>query len=78
MVKWGEREYIAFDNSKDEINVFTQRRKPYLRRQLAEFLITVRGHTMGFNIEGTIWLSMYLNIGLQFQAHSNISLEKQK
>lgn len=46
--------------------------------RLTEAQMTVRGHTMGYNIEGTIWLGIYLDIGLQFWPNKNISLEKAK
>lgn len=35
-------------------------------------------HTLGFNIEETRWLGVYLDTGLQFQAHKRLSLEKER
>lgn len=48
-VEYGERNYVAFDNSKDEMIAFTQHQKPDLRRKLADAMIIVRGDTLGFN-----------------------------
>lgn len=75
-VKWGERNHVVFDNFKTEMIAFTKRRKADLKRTLEKSRITVRGHTIGFNFETTRWLKMYLDTGLHFQAHKNISLEK--
>lgn len=33
---------------------------------------------MRFNVEDTRWLGVYLETGLQFRAHNNISLKKAK
>lgn len=72
----GERNHVAFHNSRKEIIVFTQRPKQYLRRKVADTRIMVRDHTLGFNTEATGWLRVYLNTGLQFQAHNSLWLEK--
>lgn len=54
---------------------FTRHRKSNLRRRSAEARITVSGHTIRFIIEATCWLRVYLDTGLQFQIHNNLSLE---
>lgn len=43
---------------------------------MAELRITVRRHTMEFDVKANIWLSMYLGTGLQFRVLNNTSLEK--
>lgn len=75
VVKQVERNYVAFNNSKDDMIAFHRRRKAYQWKRLLEALKTVRKHTMKFNIEATKWLGMYLEIGLQFRKQKNISLE---
>lgn len=55
---------------------FTRQRKTDLQKGLAESQITVREHTMRFNIEATRWLRMYPDSSLQFWAQKNISLKK--
>lgn len=75
-VKWGERKHVTFDNSKEEMIAFTRQRKADLQKRLAEAQITVSRHTKGFNVEATIWLRMYLDTGLKFRTHKNMSLEK--
>lgn len=77
-VEWRERKHVAFDNSKEEIIAFTKRRKRNLKRWLTEAQITVKEYIMRLNIEATRWVEKYLDTGLQFQAHKNISLEKAK
>lgn len=67
---------MAFDNTKDEMITFTRGCKPDLRRKLTDVRIIVRGHTQGLNIEATRWPEVYLNTGLQFQAHKSLSFEK--
>lgn len=49
-----------------------------MRKRLAEAQITVRGHTIGFNVEATRCLGVYLDSGLQFWAHKSIFLEMSK
>lgn len=63
-VKWVEGNHVVSDNSKDEMIGFTRQRKSDLRKWLGETQITVREHTMRFNIEATEWLDMYLNTNL--------------
>lgn len=43
---------------------------------IAEARITVCGHVMRFNTEATRWLRVYFDIGLQFRAYKNLTLEK--
>lgn len=62
----------------DKMITFTRQRKTDPRKHLAEVQITVRGNTMKFNVEATRYQGMYLDTGLQFWAHKNISLEKAK
>lgn len=57
---------------------FTWRRKADVQKRLAKSRITVRGHTIGCNVEATRWLGMYLNTVLQFWKHKNMSLQKAK
>lgn len=75
-MEWRERSHVIFDNSKDKIILFTRRRKFDLGMRLAEARITVRVHTRRFNTEATLCLGVYLEIGLQFRTHKNLSLEK--
>lgn len=51
VVEWGKRYHVAFDNSKNEIIAFIRQWKADLRKQLTEAEITVRGHTIRFNVE---------------------------
>lgn len=75
-MQWGEKNHVVFNNSTDEMLAFTRHRKPYLKRRLAKDRITVRGYMLGFNTKMTHWLRVYLDTGLQFRAHKNLSLEK--
>lgn len=77
-VEWRERNYVAFDNSKNKMIMFTRGRNLDLRKLLAQPRITIKRHNMRFNFKATKWLGMYLDIGLQFCAHKNISLENAK
>lgn len=77
-MEWRERNHVVFDNSKNEMIVFTRQRKVDLRKQLAEARIAVREHTTGFNVEARRLLGVYLDTGLQFLANKNVSLEKVK
>lgn len=47
------RNHVAFDNSKDEMFVFTQCRKADLPKRLVYDQITVREHTMRINVNTT-------------------------
>lgn len=40
---------------------FIRSRKPELKKRIVKVRITVRGHTMMFNMEATRWLSFYLD-----------------
>lgn len=74
--EWKERNYVAFDNLKNEAIAVRRRRKPELKMRIAETRFTVHRHTMSFNTEDTRWLRVYLNSGLQFRVHKNLTLEK--
>lgn len=63
-VKRGKRNHVAFDSSKNERITFTQYPKADLQKRLVEARITVRVHTMIFDVEATRWLVMYLDKGL--------------
>lgn len=63
-VERGERNHVAFDNSKHEILALTGCRKLDLKQRLAEARITVRGHIFRFITEVTHWLRVYLDTGL--------------
>lgn len=47
-----------------------------MKRRIAVTRITVRGHTIRFNMEATRWLRVYHNTGVQFWADKNLPLEK--
>lgn len=61
---------------KNEITVFTRRRKPELKKKISETKITVCRHTMVFNTTVIRWLGVDLDTGLQFMTHKNHMLEK--
>lgn len=65
-----------FDNAKDETIPFMRRRKPELKKRIAKGRFTILGHTMGSNIKATRWLGVYLDSGLQFMTHKNLTPEK--
>lgn len=52
-VGWGEKNHVAFNNSKDGMIAFTWQGKGDLKKRLVEARIMVRGHIMGFNVEPT-------------------------
>lgn len=52
-VKLGERDHVSFDNSKDDMIVYTRWRETDLQKRLTNTRITVRGNTMGFKVEAT-------------------------
>lgn len=60
----GERNNVAFHNTKDGMIIFTRRRKPELKITVAESRTMVRGHTMGINPKATRWLKVYLERGV--------------
>lgn len=52
-VEMEDQNYVAFDNMKNEMIVFSRRRKQVPKRRIAEDRIILYGHTMGFNTEAT-------------------------
>lgn len=52
---------------------FTRRMKQELNRRIAGTRITVRGHTMEFNIVLVRWLKVYLDTVQQFRTHENLT-----
>lgn len=75
-VEWEERNYVTFDNTKNEAIAFKWSRKPKLKSKIVEAKITVRRHMMTSNSEDTRWLRANLDSGLQFRAHKNLTLRK--
>lgn len=62
---------MTFNNAKDEMLAFTRKKKSELKRTLAKARVIVHGHTIGIGADGTRWLEVYLDIGLQFRTHNN-------
>lgn len=75
-MKWRGRNHATFDNSKDDMIIFTRYQKPNLSRRLIEARITVRDHKLKLNTEATQWVEVYLHSRLQFWAHKSLLLEK--
>lgn len=68
--------HVEFDNAKGEAIVFIRRRKPELKKRIANARITVREHTMDFNTDTMRWLGVYLDMRFQFRTHKNLTLER--
>lgn len=49
-----------------------------MKRRIAEAYITACGHITGFNSKAIRSLKVYLVSGLQFRAHKNLTLEKER
>lgn len=75
-MEWGEDNHAEFDDTKNEIIAFTRKRKPVLKKRIAEVRFTVRGYIIGFNTKGTRWLGVYLDTGLQYRVYNNHILKK--
>lgn len=55
-MEWGEDNHVQFHNTKDEVIAFTRRRKPELKKWIADSRITVCRHIMSFTTKAIRWL----------------------